>query len=69
MTANYPRTTREKAREAKHKAICNEFLSLTNQFPEASAHRIFGLIAERHQMTMPGIRGILVKAGVYTPKR
>ena len=62
------RTKAEKDREAKHKAICREFANLANATPQAAAHRLFKVIAERHGMTTPGIRGIVMKAGLYAPK-
>lgn len=66
MTQIDLRTPREKERDQRHAAICNEFLTLTNQMPDAPTHRIFGLIADRHGMTIPGVRNIVIKAGLYT---
>lgn len=52
----------------KHNAICNEFLALSNQYPDAAPHRIFDTIADRYGMTVPGIRNIVIKAGLYHTK-
>lgn len=68
MTQIDLRTPREKERDTKHSQICNEFLTLRNQMPGAAPHRIFGLIADRHEMTIPGVRNIVIKAGLYTTK-
>lgn len=68
MTQIDLRTAKEKERDQKHAAICNEFLTLKNQMPNAATHRIFGLIADRHGMTIPGVRNIVIKAGLYTTK-
>lgn len=60
------RTPYEKARDERNRHICNEFLTLSNQMPGTAAHRIFRVIAERTGMTIPGIRNIIIKAGLYT---
>lgn len=64
-----PRTEAEKARTELHAAVCREYREFARQLPEASAHRLFGLVAQRHGMTVPGIRKIIIKAGLYNPAR
>lgn len=59
---------RDIALQQKYSAIRNEYLELCNQYPEAAPHRIFDTIAERHGMTIPGVRNILIKEGLYTSK-
>lgn len=59
------RTPIEKAREEKHKRICDDFLRLTSQMPECAPHRIFRIIAERVGMTIPGVKHIIVQNGLY----
>lgn len=61
------RTAREKAIEAKHRTICKEFEELRRNMPGTSTHRLFTALAERHGMTVPGIRNIAIKAGLYRP--
>lgn len=68
MTQIDLRTPKEKERDQRYATICNEFLELTNQMPDTATHRIFGLIADRHEMTIPGVRNIVIKAGLYTTK-
>lgn len=62
------RTKTEKEREAKHRAICNDFLTMTNEMTGIAAHRIFTVIAQRYGMTTPGVRNIVIKAGLYATK-
>lgn len=62
------RTKSERERDAKHKAICNDYLTLSNEMAGVAAHRIFHVIAERHGMTIPGVRNIIIKAGLYTSR-
>lgn len=61
------RTDAEKARDAKHRAICNDFLTLSNSAPGAAAHRLFRVIADKYEMTVPSIRRIVINAGLYNP--
>lgn len=56
-------------RKRVHRQICGEYLTLAEANPEASANRIFDTLADKHNMTIQGIRNILVKAGIYQPRR
>lgn len=60
------RTDTEKAREARHRAIRNDYLTMANEMPGTAPNRIFTVIASRYGMTVPGVRNILIKAGVYS---
>lgn len=62
------RTEAEKARDARHRSICNGYNEITEREPGLSAHRIFGVLAKQNGMTIPGIRRVLVKSGLYAPK-
>lgn len=66
MTQLKPASDRPNILKKKHSAICNDFLALTNQFPDAAPHRIFDTIADHYGMTIPGVRNIVIKAGLYT---
>lgn len=68
MTKIDTRTAYEKARDAKHSQICNEYLEFINTNPGAAPHRIFRIIAERYGMTIPGVRNVVIKAGIYSTK-
>lgn len=68
MTYIDTRTEREKARDAKHQQITNEYLEMANTMPGTASHRLFRILAERHNMTIPGIRNILIKNGIYSTK-
>lgn len=59
-------TASEVERAKKYSRICNRYLQLCNEFPKAKPHRIFDKIAREEDMTMPGIRNILVKNNLYT---
>ncbi len=62
------RTTAERARDAKHSAVCQKYLDLSNKMPNVSAYRIFNAIANEFGMTAPGIRRILVENNLYKGK-
>lgn len=68
MTHIDTRTATEKARDAKHAQICNQYLELANTMPGTAAHRLMGVIAQQNGMTIPGVRNILIKAGIYATK-
>lgn len=57
----------EKAREAKHQAICADYATMTAQHTGAKPNRIITMIAQKHSMTIPGITNILKAKGLYTP--
>lgn len=59
------RTVAEKEREARHKAICEEYLTLALASPSTSRYRLLTAIATHHKLTIPGVRKILIKAGLY----
>lgn len=58
-------TTTEAGREQKHNAIINEYLTLKNRHPGETNNRIMVAIGKAYNMTVPGVRAILVKAGVF----
>lgn len=62
------RTPKEKEREKKHKEICSEYLQIERQLPELKASRIMLLLAIKFDMTVPGVRNILIKYNLYTRK-
>lgn len=68
MTINY-QTPAEKARDEKHKAICNDYLAIVNQLHGVSTHRIFRILADRYDMTTQGVRQVVIRAGLYSPKK
>ena len=61
------RTPAEKAREERHRAICNAYLAMSNQHPECRPHRLMGVLAGKYGMTVPGIRKVLEQNGLYRP--
>jgi hypothetical protein len=63
------RTPKEKERDVKHERICQMYLSLSNEQPEAAPHRIFLAIANQNGMTTMGVRRIVERAGLYQGRR
>lgn len=55
-------------RETRNNAICNDYITLSNKYKCASPNRIFSALAERYGLTVPGIRSIVMKGGLYQPK-
>lgn len=63
------RTPIEKKRDERNKLICESFLKLSNEMPDCSPHRIFRMIAERVDMTIPGVKNIVINNGLYQTKK
>jgi len=63
------RTPFEKARDEKHRKICDDFLSLSNQIPDCKPNRIFNLLSQRYSMTVPGIKDVVIRNGLYETNR
>lgn len=63
------RTQKEKEREKKHKDICDEYQKIRQQLPELKEGRIMLSLAIKFDMTVPGIRNILIKNKLYTLKK
>lgn len=63
------RTPIERAREKKHREICNEYVAISNQMPNLKPSRIMLLIAQRNSMTVPGVRNIVINNNLYSGKK
>ena len=48
--------------------ICSEYKQLTEQYPTAKRYRIIDTLADRHQLSTPRVREIVIKGGLYIPK-
>ena len=59
------RTQHEKERDARHESICQMFLDWSNEHPELAPHRIMSVIANQYKMSVPGIKSIIVRNGLY----
>lgn len=68
MTALDLRTPIERERDANHSRICDMYVELVGKFPKASPNRLFTVIAGRSNMSVPGIRNILIKNKLYQPR-
>lgn len=63
------RTPIEKERDARHSQICNDYVAYAHKFPNASPNRLFSIIAQQYNMSIPGVRNILVKNNLIQPTR
>lgn len=63
------RTPAEKAREERHKAICQAYLSLCNQHPDCKPHRLMTIVAKQFGMTVPGVKNVISSNGLYDAAR
>lgn len=59
------RTPIEKARDEKHERICNRYLQLASENKDCKPHRIFAVIAREVNMTVPGVKNVIVQKGLY----
>ena len=41
------------------------FLDWSNEHPELAPHRIMSVIANQYKMSVPGIKSIIVRNGLY----
>lgn len=62
------RTPIEKERDAFHSKICQMYVELSARFPKASPNRIFSTIAAQVNRSVPNVRDIIIKKGLYTSK-
>lgn len=53
-------TPNERKRQKMHRRICNAYRRERKRLPRASNHRICGILAERYDRSIPGIRHILI---------
>ncbi len=65
MTTIDLRTPREKAIEERRKAICEAYLKLKNQHPDCKPNRIMDAVARQFDMSIPGIKRVLIAKGLY----
>lgn len=62
-------TPKEMEREAFHKVIVADFLSLRKTYPTASCWRVFSEVARRHSLTAMGVMKICQKQNVYQTRK
>ena len=62
------RTLSERLRDEKHKSICERYKELQVKHPGVKPYRYMHLISIEFNMTVPGIRHILEKHGLYSNK-
>lgn len=60
-------TDSEKEKVRRHSEICRLYTSWRKQFPEMPPTRIMRKISEQLDMTVPGIRLVLIQHKYFTP--
>lgn len=55
----------ETEREMRYKRVCNRFTVLLAQYPQYSPSRLMGAIALEENLTIGGVRRILISNNVY----
>lgn len=61
-------TEAEKKRKELHERICAEYKAVEERNPDASVHRICCHLADTMNMSVPGVRSIVIRYGVATPR-
>lgn len=59
------RTPAQRATEERQDRICAEFLEAYSQHPGLSPHRLITAVATANGLTEVGVKGILIKRGIY----
>lgn len=62
------RTPIEKEREAFHAKVCQMYVELKSRYPRSSPNRIFSTIAAQVNRSIPNVRDIVIKHGLYETK-
>lgn len=62
------RTRAEREREAVYSKVCQMYVELRAKYPKAKTNRIFIAIAAQVNRTVPNVREIVIKHGLYTSK-
>ena len=58
-------TAKEKEKEQKHTQICADFAQCSAEYPDVKVTKIIRTVANKYDMTIPGVRRILIAKGVY----
>ena len=62
------RTPFQRAREEKHRSICEAYKELRASHPECSHNRICEVLGENYGMTAQGIKRVVMSEGLYSPQ-
>lgn len=62
-------TKAETEREMRYKRVCNRFRLLVAQYPQYKPNRLMEAIANEENMTIGGVRRILISNNVYQKKQ
>jgi hypothetical protein len=61
-------TESERERLKMYTRICNRYTTLREKFPEFKPYRVIRRIAAEEDMTDMGVKGILIRHGLYVKK-
>ncbi len=61
------RTPAQRATDERQDRICEQFLEMYSQHPDVAVNRIIQKIADDSGLTLMGVKGILIKRGIYVP--
>ncbi|MGM9759301.1 MAG: hypothetical protein ACI30I_04190 [Parabacteroides sp.] len=61
------RTQTEKARDDRNRRLCSDYQDMTGK-EECAPHRIFVALAKKYNITIPCVRNIVIREGLYKPK-
>lgn len=61
------RTPAQRANDERQDRICADFLAAYKQHPDKAPHRLIVAVAQAHGLTEVGVKGILMKRGIYKP--
>lgn len=62
------KTDNELKKEAMHRKVISEYLSVKKEHPEVSAWRCMVYVANKQGITGQGVRQILTRHGIYKTK-
>lgn len=62
-------TDQEKKRQEIREKVRELYLELKKRYPNANENRRFMTIARELNLTVPGVRGILIRMGLYETHR
>lgn len=62
------KTNNELKKEAMHRKVISEYLSVKKEHPEVSSWRCMVYVADKQGITGQGVRQILTRHGIYKAK-
>lgn len=63
------KTKREKQKEKLHGDVCNTYTVMREMYATAKPSRVMNAVADKYSITPMWVRNILIRNGLYHPKR